>query len=373
MTDRLAALLHAEAEALEVPAAPASEIVSAGHHRDRQRVFRAGAVAVAASALVVGGVAVVAGRDQAARESPSSPLGHHPRTPQIAYAVGTTVYLGHRRATASLPEFGQALYLTSSGLVVRTNATGIPDGRSPYHFVLVGASGRTRGLHGPSGDVAPSADPREPYLAWATMNHGKITVVVHDVATDRDVAHLGVPGTFTWGGWDAPPVALSGADVYVGTDHQTHVVNWRTGVSAVAPGVPGSSYPTVAGGRAVVTHSRTADIVDAASGRRLLRLPIRRDDSVNLSPDGRFATVDTGYGDRVSPYEKVYSVADGSSISLPGTAWGYGWTYPGDDLFRVEGTTMTTCAAATGHCHTTVAPPGLGGSFVHYAGRLYEA
>ena len=374
MTDRLSGLLHDEAEALDVPPAPSSDILRAGHRRRRRRSWGAGAAAALAVALVAGGAVAVGGdHHEAARDLPSFELGSHARTPGVAYTVGDTVYLGDGRATASLSEPAQALYFTSAGLVVRTNANGIPDGRSPYHFTLVSSNGRTARLHVPTGDFAPSADPREPYLAWATMRGGRIQVVVHDVATDRDVATVNVPGTFTWGGWEAPPVSLSGADVYVGTDHHTQVVTWRTGHATVAHGLPGSTYPDVAEGRAVVTHGATAEIVDAATGQRLLSIPISTGDFVNLSPDGRFATVDTGYGDVASPYEKVYAVADGSSVRLPGTAWGYGWNHSGDDLFRVNGDIMTICKAATGNCHQTRVQSVPDRAFIHYPGRDYEA
>ena len=43
-------------------------------------------------------------------------------------------------------------------------------------------------IHVPTGDFAPSSDPREPYLAWATLSSGQIRVVVHNVKTDRTVA-----------------------------------------------------------------------------------------------------------------------------------------------------------------------------------------
>ena len=123
---------------------------------------------------------------------------------------------------------------------------------------------------------------------------------MHNVRTDRTVATIKVPGTFTWGGWDAPPVVLSGAKVYVGTDDKTRVVAWQTGHVGVAHGVPGSAYPDVAGGRALVTHAAKAEVVNAVSGRHLVTVPISSGHFPSLSLDGRFVTVDTGYGDRTT-------------------------------------------------------------------------
>jgi hypothetical protein len=373
MIGRLTAMLHDEGDGLGSPRAPLPEILRAGVRRGGVRVAGAGVAAALAVVAVVGGAAAGAGGHPAAAHDRASSRTITARTPAVGYTVAKTLYRRPGRAAVSLNEDGQALYYTSSGLVVRTNATGIPDGASPYHFTRVTADGRSRVLHVPTGDFAPSADPREPYLAWATMSAGQIRVVVHSVKTDRNVATVKVPGTFTWGGWEAPPVVLSGAKVYVGTDDQTRVVAWQTGHVGVAHGVPASAYPAVAGGRAVVTHGAKADIVNAVSGRHLRTIPISPDDFVSLSPDGRFATVDTGYGAVASPYEKVYSVATGSKIRLPGTAWGYGWTHSGNKLFRVVGHTMTTCRAATGACHTATVPRVPAHAFIHYAGRLYEA
>jgi hypothetical protein len=373
MTDRSTPMLHYEAVGLGSPCAPLPEVLRSGVRRGGVRVAGAGLAASLAVVAVAGGAAAGAGGHPAAAHDRAPYRTATAKTPAVGYTVGKTLYRRPGRAPVTLNEHGQALYYTSSGLVVRTNATGIPDGTSPYHFTRVTADGRSTALHVPTGDFAPSSDPHEPYLAWATMSAGQIRVVVHNVKTDRNVATVKVPGTFTWGGWEAPPVALSGAKIYVGTDDKTRVVVWRTGHIGVAHGVPGSTLPEVAGGRAVVAHDTKAVIVNAVSGRHLRTVPISADDFVSLSPDGRFATVDTGYGAVASPYEKVYSVARRSSIRLPGTVWGYGWTHSGDSLFRVVGHTMTTCRASTGACHSATAPKVPAHAFIHYAGRLYEA
>jgi hypothetical protein len=219
--------------------------------------------------------------------------------------------------------------------------------------------------------VLPSSDPTQPYFAWATMTGGQIRVVVHDVTTDEDVATVDVPGTFDWGGWAAPPVALSGDHVYVGTNGRTAVMNWRTGAATTTGVLPGNQVPEVFGGRTVTTSGQgskdaTAAVVDVATGRVLLDLPVEGFDRVTLSPDGRFAMVVKEVFDPPIP-TTVYDVDSGHPVRLPDSSTGYGWTI-GDDLFQVSGNSLSVCSATTGTCHTSPVPPVGNKAFPRYAG-----
>jgi hypothetical protein len=294
--------------------------------------------------------------------------------PQKSYAVGPTLHLGHGATTVGLPQYAQSLYYTSAGLLVRTNKDGSSDGGAPFHFQLVKADGRTKRLGLTLGEVVPDTDPTEPYLAWAKMKGGRIHVVVRDVRTDRNVANVAVPGTFDWGGWSAPPVSLVGHRVYVGTNDKTEVVNWRTGRAKASHTVPGSHFPDVLGRHAVVDRAHATQVIDVASGKVLLKVSQRRRFVfVQLSPDGRFATTSGGMGEGVTGPFKVYDLRRGTSVSLPGTDWGYGWGANGRSVYRVEGSTMTTCAARTGTCHATRVPALPKQPSVRYPGILYEA
>jgi hypothetical protein len=370
MTERLMTLLQREADTLDVPPAPATEILDAGR-RLRRRRTRTMWAAAAVTLVVAGGGATVAltgghGRD----DLPATPTPTGP----FAWAVDDTVYLGSDARAVPMPEVAQTLYYTSAGILVRTNKDGSSDGGAPFHFQLVSPDGTATRLGVTLGDVVPSADPSEPYLAWATMTDAKIQVVVHDVSTDRDVATVDVPGAFTWGGWAAPPVALSGDVVYVGTDHETEAVNWRTGAARTTVVLPGSQAPDVSGGRIVVVNGQgadhaTADIVDAATGRDVLDIPIGRFDHVALSPDGRFAMVGS---DTQSSSVEVYDVGSGTHVSVTASAFEVGWT-PQDDLFGVHGDQLKVCSATTGDCHATTVPKADGRGLVRYIGRVYES
>jgi hypothetical protein len=370
MTERLMTLLHGEADHLEPPPAPAAEILASGRRMRRHRMWtRVTAAAVVAAVAGIGAFAVGGGHSPDAGTATPPSLA-----PQASWASGDTVYLGDG-SRAQLPEVAQSLYDTSAGLLVRTNHDGSSDGGAPFHFELVSRDGTATKLSVTLGEVVPSADPHQPYLAWATMSNGKIQVVVHDVSTDRDVATVDVPGTFDWGGWEAPPVALVGDQVYVGTNDKTEVVDWRTGDATVSDALPGSQLPDVHGTRAVVVHSDATEVVDVTSGKVLLDLRRSGDQyvDVQLSPDGRFATSSGGTGESTPGGFTVYDLEHGTSVTLAGNAWGYGWSADGDDLFRVNGRTLVTCDAASGNCHDSSVPSVQGHSQLRYPGVLFES
>lgn len=359
MTERLATLMRGEADVLDVPAAPAREILATGHRLRRRRDLTRGAAGV--SALAVAAVAVVTlGGGHPSETLPAAPSDV---TPQVSWAVGDTVYLGDGSTTAPMPEVAQTLYYTSAGLLVRTNKDGSSDGGAPFHFELVTRDGTTTKLGVTLGEVVPSTDATEPYLAWATMTDGKIQIVVHDVGTDRDVATVDVPGTFDWGGWSAPPVALSGDLVYVGTNDKAEVVNWRTGEATTTDVVPGSSMPSVNGGREVVHGNGSMLVVDAETGKTLL--DISSGGNVALSPDGRFAMVTAGQG------TDVYDIDTGSKVQVPSSGWA--WAYDGGHVFRVHDSTLETCSTQTGQCQSTKAQQVGQHEMVRYPGVAFES
>jgi hypothetical protein len=359
MTDRLATLMHGEAESLEIPGAPVPEILVAGQKLRRRRTALRGA-GVAALAVAVATTGAVALRGHGSTGAGPATVG--PRL--TAYAVQDTVFLGDGSTKATMPEVAQSLYYTSAGILVRTNKDGSSDGGAPFHFELVRADGTTTKLGVTLGEVAPSTDAREPYLAWATMKDGKIQVVVHDVSTDKDVATVDVPGTFSWGGWDAPPVSLSGDLVYVGNDDETDVVNWRTGKASTSA-LPASTFPEVFGERSLVYQRGSVKVVDPTSGKALLDLRRGEDDAVGLSPDGRFALVGT------RGHTEIYDVASGHKVQVPHTGWG--WSSTGEEVFRVQGSTMTTCGTTDGQCHDSSVPAVGADSLVRYAGSPSES
>lgn len=371
MTERLMTLLHREADLLDVPPPPTTEILGAGRTLRRRRTRAVWAATAAVALVVAGGAAAV--RLDGRHERAATPAAPTPSGP-FAWAVDDTVYVGGDARAVQMPEVAQTLYYTSAGILVRTNKDGSSDGGAPFHFELVADDGTATRLGVTLGEVVPGTDPTEPYLAWATRTDGGIQVVVHDVTTDRDVATVDVPGTATGIGWAAPPVALSGDLVYVGTDDRATVVNWRTGETSTTSAVPARGVPEVAGGRTVTSRDQggdhpTAAVVDVSSGRDVLDIPIGRYDQVTLSPDGRFAMVSS---DAQRASVEVYDVDAGTRVSVAASPYDVGWT-PQDDLFQVHGDRLEVCSAATGDCRTTTVSQAAGHGLVRYTGRVYES
>ena len=365
MTDRLATLMHGEVEALDIPAPPATEILGAGRRLHRRRVWTqrgAAAAGLALAAVTAGAVALSGGQSTGAGPATGKP----PHV--IAYAVDDTVYIsdGTGATAVTMPEVAQTLYYTSAGVLVRTNKDGSSDGGAPSHFELVKPGGTAAKLALTLGDVVPSTDPSLPYLAYAAKGGGPLfQAVVHDISTDRTEAAIDIAGKFTWGGWEAPPVSLSGADVYVGTDDKTEVIDWQTGQTTTSDVVPGSALPDVEGGRLLRAGTGSTDVVDAQSGRVLLAISGAKEDGADLSPDGRFAIVRAGDG------SVIYNVDTGAKVHVPSSDWG--WSSDSEDVFRVDGSTMTTCSTSTGQCQDTSVPSVGKGAFVRYAGVTFES
>src|SRR5690349_11029811 len=124
MTDQhLSDLLHADADRIAVPPAPATAVIAEGRRlRWRTRAARGGAlvtgvaaVAAAATFAVVLPRSASTGPDHLAAAVAPDPAGW-------AVAQGSTVHLGNGR-TVDVPGKVKAMYYTSAGVMVRTGRT----------------------------------------------------------------------------------------------------------------------------------------------------------------------------------------------------------------------------------------------------------
>ena len=372
MTERLSALLHDEASDLEIPPPAAPAVLARGRSMRRRR-RAAGVAAALAVVAIVGSGAVLATnvvqRDGRAVEPTGPSTGHG-----AVFSVGSTVfYDGGTHHTAIDDKAIKSLYFTSAGLLVRHGNNNASDGGGPQRFSLVTPDGTEQPLSVVTEESVPGVDPRQPYLAYTTVEHGTVHLLVHDVATDENVADVTVPGDLTWGGWSGPPVALAGDTAYVGTDKVTYAVDWRTGQVGTTQHVP-PGYPDVHGGRAVAATRTEVSVLDVATGKTLLDLPRPGGTGyLLLSPDGRFAIMDDTDGKSFA----VYDVDTGSHVTLDGASYAYGWT-PDGDLFTISRHHVVTCSTATAECTTGSADvPSEGGGVspedVRFAGRAYES
>lgn len=372
MVDRLHDLMHAEADGLDIPDPPMAAILGDGRRagRGRRVVPTLGAVAAAAAVAVL----MVVPRSG---DGPGDPtVAVHERNGSTftaaqttaaktayarsgAFAAGSQVFFGDFAEGVEIEDPAvRGLYYTSAGVLVRHGKDHAMDGSTPDAYSLVGIDGSVTGLGIELGDVSPSTDPSQPYLAYA--REGIDTdweVVVLDLRDGKAAAVVPVEGDFSWGGWDAPPVALSGDRVYVSLDDETVAVSWRTGESATA-GAPGSSYPAIEADRFLQVENdvsgdelnATVRVLDALTGEVLLELPGVGDRFASLSPDGRSVMVlpyllvdDDG---QVAPIENavLHGVDGNRSVDLPASPpGGYGWS-PDGAAISVGPDGLTRCS-----------------------------
>ena len=358
MTERLAQLMAAEADRLDVPPAPTADVLGRGRGlRRRRRAGQvAGGVAVLAVLAVVGAGGVLVSSGDGGR-GPVAPAA--PSAPGIASAVGAvfsigpTVYLDGGRVSATVDDVVvKSMYFTSAGVLVRHGDNSNSDGGGPQRFSLVTPDGTVRRVSATTDEVVPGVDVNQPYLAYAVVVDGTVEVVVHDVATDEEVARVAVPDAQEWGGWSAPPVELDGDRVYVGTDDVARVVDWRTGEVTEDPTIEPGPPPEISGGRIARFHDGAGEVIDATSGEVLLRLPVdpMQTSALQVSPDGRYALQLDQVPDADNlPTFRVFDVDTGDAVTINRPP--YGWTWSADDqLFYLDDGIVTTCSVTTTEC-----------------------
>ena len=229
--------------------------------------------------------------------------------------------------------------------------------------------------------MSPSTDPTQPYLAYARRAADDWEVVVLDLRTGEPAAVVPVSGSFTWGGWDAPPVALSGDLVYVGLDDDITAVDWRTGEVTPTP-LEGSRYPDISADRFLDLDNGSGDasvrVRDAGTGEVLLDLPDIGDNWASLSPDGSqvlvlpYFPMDEDGQIGALDGAVLYSVDTGQHTDLPASpVGGYGWT-PSGAVISVDGAELTSCDLAG--CESTPIPPeAVGAGTIRLGGMVNEA
>ncbi|SFC39416.1 hypothetical protein SAMN04487968_10665 [Nocardioides terrae] len=384
MTERLSALLHDEALDVPVPAAPAEAIIAGGRRTRVRRRLGAGAVSAAAAAAVAA-VCLMPSDGSGLRLAPD-PAAASPLDPAgWAVSAGSTLYLGNG-ATAQLPDKVKSIYYTSAGTVVRTGTVAYTDAPDSA-YALVGDDGRVHSLGLALGDRAPSTDPRLPYLAYAqrrgNTGHDAWDVVLRDVRSGDVAVSVPVDGSFTWGGWNAPPVALDGDHVYVGLDDATLDVDWRTGAVSTASHLPAARFPESTSGRVALENrsGQPVRVAEVSTGASVAELspgggPGEGPAAVSISPDGRFALLvpwRTCDDDNACVYDQPASEVlqlDGGRSATVDLGDQVGWT-PDGRLIRVTGQGVDLCSPVTAVCDPTGIR--LGEGPVKVGGNSYES
>jgi hypothetical protein len=381
MTDQISDLLHADADRIAVPPAPAAAVLAEGRRlRGRRRAQNTGIGVAAAAVLAVAGFSVpthapLPQDPELVSASPIDPQGW-------AVAEDSTVHLGNGRIV-NVPGKVKAMYYTSAGVMVRIGREATTAADDSNYWVLDG-DGTVHDFNLDLGKKKPGTDPTLPYLAYAEkdssllgglVDHSHWALVLRDVRTGKVAQRVPFEGAFTWGGWNAPPTALSGDYAYVGVDDATLRINWRTGTVAKARGLAASRMPTVAGGREVIdpgqpdgteepSSTRTYRVLDATTGAtaRRIDVPTTADAMIwpGLAPDGGHLLVAPFAGctdDDACTYDpaalEVYSVDTGSHRTIRFDPHGtFGWS-PDGRLLLVSKSSVRSCDAETGACRST--------------------
>lgn len=357
MTERLSQLMRAEADALDIPAPPASDTFAQGRRLRRRKQIAAGVATVAAGAAVaVGAGVLVAGPDRQTDENVA--VAYSPTTYQVegALAVDRKLYVAGRH----IP-FDQAVksfYYTSEGVVVRSGKSPWTDDGDVDHYTLVKPDGDRTSVDLESNDRMISTEPDSTNLAYATRNGDRWDVVVIDTATGDEVARRPVAGKFTWGGWEAPPVAIDGDLVWVHFDGGWTEVNWRTGDNHVVPGTA-NVHEIANGNYAVQGHSEWV-VRRMSDGAEVARFAANRDTYAFFSPDGKWMKVfdqEAGMPGEKDSGSFLMDVINGERHAPPpgiGPHYGWGWT-PRGDLLTIDPKSgeVRTCDPATAACSAT--------------------
>ncbi|WP_067438759.1 YncE family protein [Nocardioides jensenii] len=381
MTERLSHLLHDEADLLDIPSAPTGPVLAKGRSIRRRRRATRLVAAAAVLGVIGGGAALMAdgpGGGDRTSDAPVSATERYLRGG--AYAVGSTVYFGDPgNGPITLEEKVKALYYTSEGVVVRTGRTPWTDDPGPSHYALVTPNGDVQRLDLDLGDRVPATDPHTQTMVYADGQQGAWELVVVDISTNTEVKRIPFEGSFSWGGWEAPPVGLAGDTAYVGMDDATLSIDLETGESSVAEGLDKATMPEATGGHALTTdYSTGMEVVDLASGERLLQIDLPEGHHFGeLSPDGRYLKVvaeeeldENGQMGPTDPGFDVYDVATGEHVSFDQQPWDFGWS-PDGHLVKVTRTEVTVCDAGTGTCTTDEQASGKGE--IKIAGNAYES
>lgn len=383
MTEHLSTLLASAAESLDVPEArPELVVRRARTMRLRRRTTRVvvGLTAAAVIATVVGLVAVHDGRGTPA--AAQARFENAAATPAYgtygAFAAGSTVYIGNHRV--QFAEKIKSIYYTSEGVLVRMGKRAYLDEPGPSHYTLIHPDGSTRRIDLHMGDRVPATDPESPDVAYLEPTGHRWSFVVVDLRTGREVARTTVDGSFTWGGWEAPPATMAGHRVWGLFDEGWREFDWSTGRTRLVPGTRGAALEA-AHGRYVALpgpDGPTWDVVDFATGRSVRTVHLKGKDLFpTISPDGRYLRIsgfltydeDGHLAEKPAPSEFL-DLRTGRSVELPGSE--YGWTPQGNTL-RVDPKhdRITVCDPADGSCDRIDLKIGEG--TIKLGGATYES
>jgi hypothetical protein len=363
MNDRIHDLLVREADGLDIPAPPTRAILAAYKTARRRRRVITGLGAVAA--VTVLGVAANFAAGALTSDDASGQFAGTggARGEEVAYAqIAGYLDTEGRFHEINVPAEGiskvWSLSYSSEGLVATHENE---DAFMAYSLVAPDGSVTETAIDPVKDGAGSASDPDEPYLAVVRMRQGKVTVVVHDLAADREVAHVAVAeSAYPGEKYHQFQVSYSDGQVYVrelggdsGTNGPWYVVDWRSGDVRQAPEL--ADAISVEGGRAVLApggdETAPRQIVDLVSGDSVLEIsrhsvPV----DVQLAPDGRHALVKTWLDEGIEV--EMHVLATGERHRLPELS-SPAWSEGSDIAFQIDRDGRLVTCDLSGQCDRT--------------------
>ncbi|WP_435745748.1 hypothetical protein [Nocardioides sp. SYSU DS0663] len=379
MTERLSALMHERAEELGVPPPPAQQILARGRQARRRRArIRASAFASLAVVCAAGFVALNRGPADEERLDGDLRIADTSRAmssyvSEGAYAIDDELTIGANRFQWHEPI--KALHYTSAGVVIQSGTNPDRDeGGSSY--ALVTPTGEWSSIDVALDDQIVGFETTSPRFAYAEPTDAGFDLVVHDAATDEEVARQPVELDTQASGWRAPPAAIHGDVVWVRGDGAWTEWDWRTG--DVRPVTGSESTYEVAGGVWADWSNRERWLIRSMDDGNLVgELDLRPGWYGFFSPDGRFMRAFPNMkGSESSVDYEFFSVATGDSWQLSNVLDGhysrveFGWS-PDGHILKLLDDTLSVCEPNTGDCEELSS--GLDGGTVRLGGEPYTS
>lgn len=366
MTDQLSRLMHEEVDDLTVPQPSAQRILARGRQARRRRTqIRSAGLAGLVAVICVGVLGIRYVHDERRLDGDvriaetSRAMASY--TSEGAWAIGNELVLGANRFDWHEPI--KALHYTSAGVVIQSGENPDRD-EGGSNYALVTPTGEWSTIDVALDDQIAGFETTSTRFAYAEPVDDGFDLVVHDAASDEEVARTSIDLDATTIGWRAPPAAIHGDHVWVRGDTGWQSWNWSTGAIERVPDTT-ETYE-IAGGVYADWADRTRWLIRSTETTDLIRELELRDGWYGFfSPDGRYL--------RAFPNEKGHqSLTDFEFFSIAtGDAWqltdvvdthervDLGWS-PDGHVLELLDDTLSLCDPDTGACEELAADIGSG-------------
>lgn len=352
MTERLAQMLHDEADALDIPHAPALAVYRRGRTvRRRQQVVAS--MAVAALVVVGASGAMTFGNESGGQQEPQFTGALEGYAAEGAVAVGDQLFVDGEQVR--IDGSVKSTSYSAAGVVVASGKPPWTDSRVDQ-YTLIRPDGSTDAVDIEPGVARIATEPDSDRLAYATRkgeDGNRWDIVVVSLTTGKELSRVTVDGVGTIEGWETPLVALDEDLMWARFVGGWTEVNWRSGEVRPVPGTSTFNVIAIANGIYTTENDGVWTTRSMADGAVLDRMPKPKGHpAAAFSPDGRHLRVwELVDGNRPT---FLYDPRTGSRHNAPAGYRDFGWT-PSGHLQTVDVDTgqVLTCGPLSGDCQPT--------------------